>query len=389
MGLWRKYKSDKRYFLEKNEGIIMFLFLWIFLIMLGIIYKKSKKIATLQIVFVVFVFSTSSGNADYNSYVTWFQGLSLRNVFNGNVLFNILLYMFKFTGNYNVGLFVVAIFAMVIIYKAICYYTDNIAFVISLYLIAPFVIDVIQVKNFIAMAIWFYFSKYLHWAYLGIRKRHNICIYILGVAIASGFHFSFVITSIFVIIVWLKLNRILLLVAFIGLNSFAIVRTNIMDCLIEIISKSRINILVSISSKINDYTANFNQHRMETRLNLTVAIYICIVIMLMCIYHTKKRKKNIQNKRWIEFLIMLDIGMAIIFPFMQYSPEIYRVQRNLLLINYAVVSVGIPAHSAYNGKLNVKNMLSEIFCGIIAGVYLYFECIYWNYNTVFAPVFKI
>lgn len=369
---------------------MVFLFLWISLIMLGIIYKNSKKIAVLQIALVVFLFSVSSvSNADYNNYVTWFQSLSLKDIFNGNILFNMLMYMFKFTGNYNVGLFAVSILAMVIIYKAISYYTDNIAFVISLYLIAPFVIDVIQVKNFIAMAIWFYFSRYLHLAYIGKRKRYNMCIYLLGVAIASGFHFSFVITSIFVIIVWLRLNKIIMLAVFISLSSFVVLRTNIMDRLLGIISKTHINILVNISSKINAYTANFNQQRMETRLKLTLAVYICILLMLMCIYFIQKRKKNVQSKHLIEFLITLNVATAVIFPFMRYSMEIYRVQRNLLLINYAIVSVGIPAKIVCNGKLNVNNMLSKIFCGIIAGVYLYFECIYWNYGVVFKPVFKL
>lgn len=86
---------------------------------------------------------------------------------------------------------------------------------------------------------------------------------------------------------------------------------------------------------------------------------------------------------------MLNILSAVLFPFMLYSMEIYRVQRNLLLINYAVSSDLIGKKALHDGKLRVSSAVLILFCIVISVYYLTFDCIYWNYESVFAPFFKL
>lgn len=368
----------------------MYLIVWLFLIIFGIIYKNSKKIAFIQMSFVVFMFAITTSGPDYDNYLMLFQSLlnSPRNIVNGNVFFNIVLYFLGFTGNYNVALIFISAIMMAVLYKAIIFYTDHISFVLSIYLIAPFVIDIVQVKNFIAMILWFYFSRYLYELYLGKNKIYNTCLYLLGVTIAAGFHFSFVIMYVFILIPLFDLKKIVSLSAIfgaVGVLSF----NGVFETIINIMSNHNFAFFRQILSKIHDYTANFNVGKMQTRLLVTLILYIIMLAALIGIYLLKKFKK-VENQNYpLEFLINLDCAVAIIFPLMPYSMEVYRVQRNLLLMNYAFMGMFVSKKLIVNGKLRVISLLYTLFCIGISFYYLYIDCIYWNYENVFCQIFKI
>ena len=94
------------------------------------------------------------------------------------------------------------------LYKGILFYTDSIALVMALYLIAPFTIDATQIKNFMAMSIWIYLSKYL---FNAVKQRSirnwDFWIYIIGVLVVTTIHFSFIFTLVYVLAVFIDLNN--------------------------------------------------------------------------------------------------------------------------------------------------------------------------------------
>lgn len=369
----------------------MYFVIWLVLIILGIFYRKSKKLAFFEIVFAVLIFTTLDGGPDYNNYVSLFHNInsSIGNIINGNVLFNLMLYIFGLFGNYNIALFFISAISMAILYKAVSFYTENVSFVLAIYLIAPFMIDIIQIKNFMAMAVWFYFSRYLFKAYLGESKSYNVCIYLLGVTISVGFHFSFVIMYFFALVPFIKIKKILILICLIAVMLGLMFGTNIIDYIVEMISKSDAAFFVTIISKFKDYKANFNYGRMRTRFIITLALYVGMIVMLWFIYLFKKKSKLEKENYAIQFLIVFDIIIAVIFPFMLYSMEIYRVQRNVLILNYAIVAAFTRKKVMSDGKIHLISVLSICFCLIISIYYLCFDCIYWNYEDVFVPGLKL
>ena len=178
------------------------IFLWLLLIIIGLWKKQSKIITFLQITFMIFLLTFNDNNPDYvNNYNTFLQvnNHSLHSV-SGNWIYILTLNIFGLFGNYHIVVFSIGCISMYLIYKTVEYYSNCYSFCFALYMLASYVIDATQIKNFFAMSIWLYFSKYLYKAYLNENKIKNILIYIIGVLLASLCHASFAYTIVYILL---------------------------------------------------------------------------------------------------------------------------------------------------------------------------------------------
>lgn len=376
---------------------------WIFLILLGLIFKKVKFVTILQMIFVSTMIALNNGNADQKNYIDLYNQLSsnFQNVFsensniggNGNFGFNFILYLSSFFKQYNWSIFFISIITMVIFYKGMTFYTSNTSTIMSLYLLSPFVIDTVQLKNFIAAIVWVYFSRYLFLAINGkiSEKNKNIIKYLIGVIITSSIHFVFSFTILYILIAFVNEKNIK---KFIGSLAFTLVILSLVlqkiTSIINVLASTGFPIFVAISSKFRDYGDNFAEGDFQMRIYIVIIIYI---LMFICLFYlmVAYRKNNIDNYSLLYFVLGITVISILILPLMRYSSDIYRVQRNLLVLYYILFS------SFRNNKvliirettrLNYINFGALFLSILLAFSYFYIEDIYWYYDSVFRILFR-
>ena len=368
----------------------MLIGLWIFLIILGILFRKSNKVAILQVIYIAFMVALNTNNPDRNQYYSLYTKLrtGANSIFGGNVITNILFKVFSFLGSYELALFAIVFLCMFLIFKAITYHTKQVSFVLSLYLIASFTIDATQVKNFIAMSIWLYFLKYLHLAYSSDEKRGvHLLIYLLGCLLSTGAHFSFVYMFLFTFVVLLRDKNIRIRTVLIGIVISLIVFN--VDYLIGLFNKSNLPFFAITTGKFIDYRMTFNQHNMLVRMRYTVEVFVIMEILLQfCKYLSKKHDDN-SSDEYIGFLTKILFLSFFSLPFMKYSLEIYRIQRNLLILFYIFFAKMNCYEENKKRMLIVRAEPYTIMGLLLSNIYLILDSIFGNFEPVFRTLFRI
>lgn len=368
----------------------MLLFIWIVLILLGFIVKNSKVIALFQASFAILMITFDTGNSDQLGYINNFLMIKSNPAYilNQNPLFNLLNYIFGVFGQYNIALFFILILSFCFLYKGVSFYTSKISFVFSLYLISPFVIDGTQVRNFVAMCVWVYISKYLYKATIKHSFDRNAWIYLLGVFIVSLIHFSFIFTAIYVFIVFLNVYKSRnIAFIFIGII-FSVGFMKYFMNLMNFLGKSGIESFQTALVKINDYTANYNIGSANARLKATAFFYIIIFIVFLLVY--KNAKNNFSNSvyNYYLFIVKLTIVSLPLIFIINYSMEIYRMQRNLLLMYYILFALLYRKKvSNQRNVISMQNLMINVISIVISLFYLLTEAIIWNYDSVFKVMF--
>lgn len=370
----------------------MLLAVWVVLILLGFIYRKSKKLTIVQITYVSLMIAFNNGNPDQYDYMLSFNRIrdSFSNIFSGNILYNILMWIFGIFNNYNIAILLLVFLSLGIMYKGVKYYTDKTSFVFSLYLIAPFTIDATQVKNFVAMAIWIYFSKFLYEAFKREKTAKNILIYVIGVMITSLFHFSFIFAFVYVFIIYVDKKHIHRMILFMGICAAIYFALKNIQYVLPFLNATQISYLRLFVVKYDAYAANYIIERGSTRL-ITTGIFYLVTFLVFLLQSILENKRENNEKLFREFALKLTIISLFTLPLISVSIEIYRMQRNLLCIYYIMVALqSLPALRIYSGKwLLNSNIISSLF--VIGGAifYMYIETILWNYENVFCVLFRI
>lgn len=379
--------------------------IWIVLILAGFIKKDSKSIVFLQSLYASFMIATNNGNADQQNYMNLYYQLAnnFGNVFssnaniggNGNIGFNLIFYISSFFRQYNLSLFIISAVVMLILYKGISFYTKNVAIVFSLYLISPFIIDTVQIKNFIAAIVWIYFSRYLYLAINGKKesKTKNTFLYIVGVIIATSIHFVFSFTILYTILIFINTKNfrkfIWSLVA-IFLLLFLCMRK--ITIIIRILASTGFPTFVTIAGKFQDYGANFNGGDYVQRNYIVLLVYIFMYIIMFFIYRSLRNQPNENQFKLLNFTFGVTLISMLIIPLMIYSSDLYRIQRNILLLVYILYAhfrnfkILILSERA---KLNYINFTVSFLTVSLAVIYFYIEDIHWYYNSVFRILFRI
>lgn len=360
----------------------MLISIWLFFIFLGFIIKNSKIITILQLLFATLMITFNNNNPDQLNYITTYFSLKTNSslLFNQNPIFNFLLYIFGVFNNYNVALCCIVIISFYFLYKGISFYTDNTSFVISLYLISPFVIDGTQIKNFVAMCIWIYFSTYLFKATKDHKFNKNAVIYLLGVLITTMIHFSFMFTVLYILVIFLdftKLKNICL-----SIISIVVVLLGLLNLtsLLQNLGDTGISSFQLASLKLNDYAVNYDSGSASARFKVTVLFYVLIAVIFILIY-----KNIIYIKSYYTYIIKITIMSLLILSIISYSMEMYRLQRNLLILYYIMFAMSLDNNGSFllkNIKISTLSLLPAIF-------YLYFDSIIWNYDSVFRVMFHL
>lgn len=361
----------------------MLIALWLLLIGSGFFFKTSKKLAFCQCLFATWMIAYDNGNPDQFNYIQIFNNVKADPslMLSQSTLYNFLMYVFGVFNDYNIALFILCGLSFFLMYKGIKYFTSNISLVLSLYLISPFVIDGTQVRNFVAMCVWIYIIQYLYKAVEIGKFERNALIYAIGVLIVSLIHFSYIYTILYLMAIFLKKGSFKSLIksGFIFLILFGVI-SNISK-LIPLFSNSSFEGLRQTSTAFSNYSANYVEESANSRLMLTIIFFVLIFLILL-IY-----KNSSVDKSYYWFVVKLTIMLLPILFLINYSMEIYRMQRNMLIIYYILFAVIDKNYSFRYSNVKWKNDLMPVISLIPAIFYLITESILWNYDAVFKMMF--
>lgn len=373
----------------------MLIVVWLILIILGFCFKNNKSIVFVQVIFASLLIACNVNNPDYGNGVD-FIGITsdVSQIFKDNIIYNLLFYIFgKFT-TYDIAVFLISFLSYFIVYKFIIKYTKKVAFVFSLYLISPFVIDATQFKNFVAMSVWIYSMQFLIDAYSAKKSEQKkmIVLYCIGCLIAAGIHYFFIICFIYVLVIPLKKHGSSDLIK-IGLFIliFKVLVDNFLGSILALLSKTGIEIFNLLQFKLYAYSINYNAESAQARVLVTLFCYVIIGIFFVFLKLLKKRDYSVNSIKttYTSFSLRIVVISAVCLPLISFSMEMYRMQRNLLLILYVLIGLVTGNNVMSKGRLKVKSFILFLVGMGIAVCYLFFDSIIWNYDTVFRSLFRV
>lgn len=185
--------------------LVSLLLIYLFL---NTIFRWSSTYKNISLYINVFILSIISGTTytksgimtDYNVYKTTFNSASLEFIPNEDIGFYYLNLLIKnFTNEFNIAFFIFILIINFLIIKTIYRYSNNIEFSILMYVImGGYFTSINIIKQFIALAIYFYSVKYL------LEKKY-IKYFIMGF-IAYQFHITSLVPFVLSLII-IKLNK--------------------------------------------------------------------------------------------------------------------------------------------------------------------------------------
>lgn len=175
-------------------------------IILGMVFQKSKLITRVQLLICAIIFSFNTDNPDYSGYFGTYYSIKERGIYwqyfqRYDPLYKLFVKTSSALGlSFNAFRLVAFVFCMLLAYNGIKKLTKRTALVTSLYMLFPFVMDCIQLRNFFAEAVIVYSIRYLiGGGDLSLRKK-NALKYVLCIIVAAMFHYVAVFYIIFIIV---------------------------------------------------------------------------------------------------------------------------------------------------------------------------------------------
>ena len=219
---------------ECNGNMVVYL-IWLILAVLAIINKKNAVVTALLFVFILLVFWGNTASPDLEPYRQHYYRYGPQPAIHEP------LYLFFETLFINAGLSyevfrgVFVVFGLLFVTRAFYKLSPYPTLALLLYSIYPMCIDVVQLRFTTGYAIVFYFSLFL----IDYQRTHDlkyILLFLVGIALAAGFHYSCLFYLIMGVVVFdsgrhrnffLYLVPVALVFLMIGIDRFSSMTSNI------------------------------------------------------------------------------------------------------------------------------------------------------------------
>lgn len=265
---------------------------------------------------------------------------------------------------------VIVIISIIIMYSSLKDETTNFNFITFMYLISFVFMDSQVLRNFIAMCILMYSIKYLK----NFSNKKNILKFIICLIIATGIHAAFIIYSIFLLILVKEKKGFRKIIATIGF----------LMLIITIISGN----VPFLNSLLNVFNFGEKNSSFITRTKfggipvIILHLFSLLIIKKLC-YRVKEKYSDNQMKL-LDTVYFIDICLVSCLPFVMLSIHFYRLIKNVVILNYAVLGNSFYAYKKIDSKI-------VVFLGtlVLALGWLFFETsIYSNFEDIIVPVLQ-
>lgn len=356
----------------------------IVLLVLNIYKKRNKTIFLLSVFFMWTIMTFITGNADEGVYLSRYNNASDW-VLNSELLFQYLnvtchklgLSFLQYKG-------ILAFIYMSLIGSTIWRLSKYPNLVLVFFFICPFPLNVSQCRFALATAIFTFGYKYLFIDYLQEKKRKlfypSDLKFFLLVIIATLIHTVALFWLTLLFIRRLKLNTTLWFTIGISLFFYFVFNPSLFSWLFYMIGASeRINAYFSIAYKQSEFS-HFGATSVTVIFIATIAISACI----LC------KKKSPNRSKCIDELLKINIFMISVLAFIfRFTPEMYRPQEGIMLLNYIVILNEIPPKSLLKLKCRQKDMLIQLLLVLLVVGSFVLKILLFNSKTVWNPMFFI
>lgn len=339
---------------------VSFLFLFMFLIMW-------------------FLFGWNTDNADYDNYQRIYDSISQYGGYSGvEIGFEFVCRMGATLGlSYNGFLMIYSFIGLSLIASTARKYSTNHAIMFILYFIYPFLVDIVQIRNFMAMALVIFATRYLV-----TNENKDYLKYIIFVLLASTFHYSALFYMLFLLVKiksYKKLIYVTLAMVIIGL-----------------FARSLFPSIVGRFLSMERYGSYFSDGTSFYRIILFF-IYFCVSATLT--YYVYKRiksdnsvgplheadKKKREQHAFAEVVMKINILIFVAYVLVLVDVNFIRLIRNILPLNYIVFSMIKPKYRiTKNVNVLVHSWIFWTFVALSSGIFLFVI----SYQGVVYPVFN-
>jgi hypothetical protein len=247
-------------------------------------------------------------------------------------------------------------------------FTKKYSIVFLLYIIYPFVLDVIQFQNFLASSIIIYSMKYL----IEVDKKNNWK-YLIGILISVSIHYVAVFFIPFYFLRKVTVKDLFLICLLVVPFLCFITRSSIIPDLIkEVVGEDLMNGLSFYFKK-----ANWGFLLLWARqLSIFGISYICYIVI-------KESDLSQSYKVFSEVVVKLNMYLIIIcIPLMIFNGNFFRILRPLLFLDYILISQTIMINAR-------KGFYYSILTAAICGFFLISDAFTKaNFLTVVTPFFS-
>ena len=351
----------------------MIVLLILFALLLLACVKKKKADGILLLFFLWLLFAFQYGNADYASYenmyrhyALWDTGFTFSNI-GYKVLCDI---FFNLGFTYQQFLVIEATVGMAVIACVIFKNCKIPALVVVLYFIYPYMMDTVQVRNFLAEAlILLGISLYINFYTFKGYAYMAICL-----VFASLIHVSALTYLILLLLPLLKREYLKILIVFAALFELSLI----------FYMKEIVNLL-----GLGDHISGF----FDKSISAFTAVFLVAYFLIAYIVFRKLRKEdNLDEKdaRWNIIVTRVNVLLIPFLPLCFVTNDFQRLYRNVFILSYIAIVNLYAARRKYKVKLPLMKVETMILLGtfgyaIVSNI-VFVTSLYWD--TVVLPLFE-
>ena len=307
-------------------ALITTIFVYI-LNIINLFLKKNKGIiANVMILLLWILFFGNYNNPDYGVYYTSY---STQKVINDLGYLKLTEFFYNIGWSYEQFLMLFSLIGFLLIKSTIKKYTKNYSYIYLLYFLFPFMFDIVQIRNFMAMSIFIYSIRYLV-SDVKLSKLKYICL----ILIASTIQKLAIMYLLFLFVDKIVSNKIIKKIF-----------TFIVICSLLISLNSTIlNTVGSLLSNIFSDIRFDNYFSVQTRFGYLYywALQIISFVLVKKSYNRIEKQKNKINIESYKFtLVMYSVIQMtfLFFPFYVFQSNFFRLFRNIYILIYMIFSI--------------------------------------------------
>jgi len=327
--------------------------------------NKSRVIKLLLLIMMWILFWGNFQSADYSNYLMRYNYImQTGNIITSNQIgFWLLMKIATIFGlEYNQFLMLLSILALLLIVSTVEKFTTKPQLVYILYFIYPFLLDIVQVRHFLAMAIVVFSLRYL--SNDGIQ---NSIKFIIGILIAYSIHYISIIFIPLILLKNIKIKKLYLIIFIFLIIGIPLAYTNLYQ------------IIASYFVPLKIVELYFSD---RVKIGFLLQFFIQTVIFVMV--HLSKRflEKNESTNQFINTIYKTNLYLFLLFPLYIINGTFERAYRMIFIPNCIIFSIAFTKTKKNTKVLFLMVLLVFVFILFIYYIYIPSRC------TVFFPVFE-
>lgn len=301
---------------------ILYIGVIVFNVALAFTKKQSKFVYIVSIGLLIILMAGKSEGPDMNSYLTMYNGAKEGVNLFGEIGYFGLEYLFGHVLRCNFYLFraFITIVGYTFMFKGISFFSVNYHWIIAMYMGYLFIIDTIQLRNFIAMAIFIFAFHFF------ISENWKDWIkYIVLIIIAATFQTTLLFTLSFLIYKCKNkkiMNRFIL--AFAILSFWSSISNDGENALFSFI----------IYNLLGGRGGSYYATRTGNSYLGIIALYCIDICILLYIEGFKKKYMDKDMQRYHDYIWRIHCLLVVFFPLLLRNVSFYRLIRNICVLKY-------------------------------------------------------